>query len=243
MITNDIIGSPHAEGGNFASTRVRLFSEGIPPLREMSEAWLRQIKTGGENDGPTRQLARFIKTQGERYVPGMTVDIIYRKDRYLRGGDHSPFLEAGYPAVRMTEPNEDFRHQHQDVRQENGVQFGDLPEFVDFEYVAQVARINAASLGALALGPAAPRGVEMETKELTNDTTLHWQANQEPDLAGYEVVWRETTAPLWQRSISSGKETRLTVPKVSKDNYLFGVAAVDQEGNRSPAVYPAPAAK
>ncbi len=243
MITNDIIGSPHAEGGNFASTRVRLFAEGIPPLREMSEAWLQQIKTGGENDGPTRQLARFIKTQGERYVPGMTVDLIYRKDRYLRGGDHSPFLEAGYPAVRMTEPNEDYRHQHQDVRKENGVQFGDLPEFVDFEYVAQVARINAASLGALALAPAAPGGVEMETKELTNDTTLHWQANHEPDLAGYEVVWRETTAPLWQRSLAAGKETRFTVPKVSKDNYLFGVVAIDADGNRSPAVYPVPSSK
>ncbi len=243
MITNDIIGSSHAEGGNFPSTHVRVFAEGVPPLREMSEAWLKQIKTGGENDSPARQLARFIKTQGERYVPGMTVDLIYRKDRYLRGGDHSPFLEAGYAAVRMTEPNEDYRHQHQDVRQENGVQFGDLPEFVDFDYVAQVTRINAASLGALALGPAAPSGVEMETKELTNDTTLHWQANKEPDLAGYEVLWRETTAPVWQRSLSAGKETRFTVPKVSKDNYLFGVAAIDADGNRSPAVSPVPSAK
>jgi hypothetical protein len=143
----------------------------------------------------------------------------------------------------MTEPNEDYRHQHQDVRKENGVQFGDLPEFVDFEYVGQVARINAASLGALALGPAAPTVVEMETKELTNDTTLHWQANKEPDLAGYEVLWRDTTAPLWQHSVFAGNETRFTVPKVSKDNYLFGVAAIDKDGNRSPAVYPAPSAK
>ncbi|HEY3661987.1 MAG TPA: M28 family metallopeptidase [Chthoniobacterales bacterium] len=243
MITNDIIGSSHAEGGSFASTRVRLFAEGIPPLREMSDDILRRIKTGGENDSPARELARFIKTIGERYVHGMTVDIVYRKDRYLRGGDHSPFLEAGYPAVRMTEPNEDYRHQHQDVRKENGVQFGDLLEFVDFEYVAQVARINAASLGALALGPAAPTVVEMETKELTNDTTLHWQANKEPDLAGYEVLWRDTTAPLWQHSVFAGNETRFTVPKVSKDNYLFGVAAIDKDGNRSPAVYPAPSAK
>lgn len=243
MITNDIIGSSYAEGGHVASTRVRLFAEGVPPLKEMPEAWQQQIKTGGENDSAARELARFIKKQGERYVPGMTVDLVYRKDRYLRGGDHSPFLEAGYAAVRMTEPNEDFRHQHQDVRKENGVQFGDLPEFVDFEYVAQIARINAASLGGLALGPAAPSGVELETKELTNDTTLHWQANREPDLAGYEVLWRETTAPLWQRSVFAGNETRCTVPKVSKDNYLFGVAAIDKDGNRSPAVYPAPAAK
>ncbi len=243
MITNDIIGSSHAEGGQFPSTHVRLFAEGVPATKEMSDAWLRQIKTGGENDSPARELARFIKAKAERYVPGMTVDIVYRKDRYLRGGDHSPFLEAGYPAVRMTEPNEDYRHQHQDIRKENGVQFGDLPEFVDFDYVAQVARINAASLGALALGPAAPSGVEVETKELTNDTTLHWQANKEPDLAGYEVLWRETTAPLWQHSVPAGNATRFTVPKVSKDNYLFGVAAIDKEGNRSPAVYPAPSAK
>jgi hypothetical protein len=243
MITNDIIGSSHAEDGHVDDTHVRLFAEGVPPLQEMSDAWRQQIKTGGENDSAARELARFIKTTGERYVPGMTVNIIYRKDRYLRGGDHSPFLEAGFPAVRMTEPNEDFRHQHQDVRKEGDVQFGDLPEFVDFAYVAQVARINAASLGALALAPAAPVGVEIETKELTNDTTLHWQSNQEPDLAGYEVLWRETTAPLWQHTVSAGSETRFTVPKVSKDNYLFGVAAVDQDGNRSPAMYPAPSAK
>ncbi|CAN5579439.1 M20/M25/M40 family metallo-hydrolase [soil metagenome] len=243
MITNDIIGSSRSADGKVDDTHVRLFAEGVPPLQEMPEAWRQQIKTGGENDSDARELARFIKTMGERYVPAMTVDIIYRKDRYLRGGDHSPFLAAGYPAVRMTEPHEDFRHQHQDIRREGGVQFGDLLEFVDFKYVAQVARINAAALGALALAPAAPAGVELETRELTNDTTLHWQANKEPDLAGYEVLWRETTAPLWQEMASAGKVTRYTVPKVSKDNYLFGVAAVDQEGNRSPAVYPAPSAK
>ncbi len=243
MITNDIIGSSHAEDGTVDNQHVRLFAEGVPPLKEMPDAWRKQIQTGGENDSPARELARFIKTTGERYVSGMTVNIIYRKDRYLRGGDHSPFLEAGFPAVRMTEPNEDFRHQHQDVRKEGDVQYGDLPEFDDFAYIAQVARINAASLGTLALAPAAPAGVEMETKELTNDTTLHWQANREPDVAGYEVVWRETTAPLWQHQAEAGKVTRFTVPKVSKDNFLFGVAAVDQDGNRSPAVYPAPSAK
>ena len=243
MITNDIIGSSHADDGHLDNTHVRLFAEGVPPLQEMPEAWRKQIQTGGENDSAARELARFIKTTGERYVPEMTVNIIYRKDRYLRGGDHSPFLEAGFAAVRLTEPNESFNHQHQDVRKENGVQYGDLPEFDDFAYIAQVARINAASLGALALAPAAPAGVEMETKELTNDTTLHWQANREPDLAGYEVLWRETTSPLWQQTAAAGNVKRFTVPKVSKDNFLFGVAAVDQDGNRSPAVYPAPSAK
>ena len=243
MITNDIIGSSHADDGHLDNTHVRLFAEGVPPLQEMPEAWRKQIQTGGENDSAARELARFIKTTGERYVPEMTVNIIYRKDRYLRGGDHSPFLEAGFAAVRLTEPNESFNHQHQDVRKENGVQYGDLPEFDDFAYIAQVARINAASLGALALAPAAPAGVEMETKELTNDTTLHWQANREPDLAGYEVLWRETTSPLWEQTAAAGNVKRFTVPKVSKDNFLFGVAAVDQDGNRSPAVYPAPSAK
>ena len=243
MITNDIIGSSHADDGHLDNTHVRLFAEGVPPLQEMPDAWRKQIQTGGENDSAARELARFIKTTGERYVPEMTVNIIYRKDRYLRGGDHSPFLEAGFAAVRLTEPNESFNHQHQDVRKENGVQYGDLPEFDDFAYIAQVARINAASLGALALAPAAPAGVEMETKELTNDTTLHWQANREPDLAGYEVLWRETTSPLWQQTAAAGNVKRFTVPKFSKDNFLFGVAAVDQDGNRSPAVYPAPSAK
>ena len=243
MITNDIIGSSHADDGHLDNTHVRLFAEGVPPLQEMPDAWRKQIQTGGENDSAARELARFIKTTGERYVPEMTVNIIYRKDRYLRGGDHSPFLEAGFAAVRLTEPNESFNHQHQDVRKENGLQYGDLPEFDDFAYIAQVARINAASLGALALAPAAPAGVEMETKELTNDTTLHWQANREPDLAGYEVLWRETTSPLWQQTAAAGNVKRFTVPKVSKDNFLFGVAAVDQDGNRSPAVYPAPSAK
>lgn len=243
MITNDIIGSSRADDGHVDDKHVRLFAEGVPPWVQMPEPLLRQIKTGGENDSPARELARFIKTTGEMYVPGMTVTIVYRKDRYLRGGDHSPFLEAGYPAVRLTEPNEDYRHQHQDVRKEGDVQFGDLPEFVDFNYVAQVARINAASLGALALAPAVPSGVEIEAKELTNDTTLHWEANREPDLAGYEVLWRETTAPLWQEGVAAGNGTSFTVPKISKDNYLFGVAAVDREGNRSPAVYPNPSAK
>lgn len=239
MITNDIIGSSHAEDGRVVKDHVRLFAEGIPPLRELPDQLRTLIRTGGENDSTSRELARFIKTASEKHVHGMTVDIVYRRDRYLRGGDHSPFLDAGFPAVRMTEPNEDFRHQHQNLRKENDVQIGDLPEFCDFDYIAQVARVNASALGALSVAPAGPSNVEVETKELTNSTTLRWKANTEPDVAGYEIVWRETTAPLWQHSVSVANVTRFTVP-VSKDNFVFGVCAIDKDGNISPAEYPVP---
>ena len=240
MITNDIIGSSRDEYGRLDDRQVRLFAEGIPPLRETTPELRTLLQTGGENDVPTRQLARYIKEVGEAYVRGFTVNVIYRKDRYLRGGDHSAFLERGFAAVRMTEPNEDYRHQHQKVREVEGVKYGDLPEFVDFTYVARVARVNASALAALALAPAAPRKVEVETARLENDTTLRWEANKEPDVAGYRIVWRETTAPFWQDGVAAGNVTRYTVKQMSKDNYLFGVQAVDRDGNRSPAVYPTP---
>ncbi len=240
MITNDIIGSSHADDGTVDDKHVRLFAEGVPPVREVPDGLRTLMQTGGENDSTSRELARFIKSTAEMHVPAMAVNVVYRRDRYLRGGDHSPFLDAGYPAVRFTEPNEDFRHQHQDLRKEGEVQMGDLPEFCDFEYIANVARVNAAALGVLSLGPAVPEEVKVETKELTNSTTLRWRANSEPDIAGYQIVWRETTAPFWQNSAMAGNVTEFTVPKVSKDNFLFGVCAVDRDGNSSPAVYPAP---
>ena len=240
MITNDIIGSSHAEDGHIDDKQVRLFAEGVPPLKELSPELRSMLQTGGENDGATRQLARFIKEMGEKYVKGFKVTVVYRKDRYLRGGDHSPFLERGFAAVRMTEPNENFKHQHQKIREENGVKYGDLPEFDDFNYIAQVARVNASALAALALAPAAPTNVEVETARLENDTTLRWEANKEPDIAGYQIVWRDTTAPFWQNKVYVGNVTRYTVKGLSKDNYLFGVQAVDKDGNVSPAVYPKP---
>ncbi|MBL8510559.1 MAG: M28 family metallopeptidase, partial [Betaproteobacteria bacterium] len=240
MVTNDIIGNTKGADGTVIRNRVRLFAEGVPPVKEMSDEALTLLRSGGENDFPTRQLARFIKEAAERHIPDMKVDLIYRRDRYLRGGDHSPFLDAGYAAVRMTEPIEDWRHQHQTPRMENGVQLGDLPEFVDFAYVAQVARVNAAALVSLAQGPAAPREVQMETLQLENNTTLRWKANSEPDVVGYRIVWRETTAPFWQQSKDVGNVTRATIEGVSKDNYLFGVEAYDKDGNRSVVSYPTP---
>lgn len=240
MLNNDIIGSSHDEHGKFDGGHVRLFAEGVPALKEAPSPELRTLlATGGENDSITRQLARHVKETGERYVPDMKVDIIYRRDRYLRGGDHSPFLDAGYAAVRFTEPNEDFNHQHQDLRTENGVKIGDLPEYVDPAYVARVARVNAAALASLALAPAAPREVRVKTAALDNGTDLVWQANAEPDLAGYRVVWRKTTSPLWQGARFVGNTTSARVD-MSKDNVLYGVQAVDKDGNVSPATYPLP---
>ena len=240
MITNDIIGNTRGSDGKVERNRVRLFAEGIPPLKEMPDEWLTLIRTGGENDSPARQLARFIKAAGERYVPKMKVDLIYRRDRYLRGGDHFPFLDAGYAAVRLTEPNEDFRHQHQNVRMENGVQFGDLPEFIDFAYTADVTRVNAAALASLAIGPAAPKEVLMENLVLDNNTTFRWAANAEPNVTGYRVVWRETTAPFWQKFEDVGNVTRTTIYGVSKDNVVFGLQAIDKDGNTSVATFPKP---
>jgi hypothetical protein len=239
MFTNDIIGSSRADDGRIDNKQVRLFAQSIPATKEMSETVRSLVATGGENDSISRQLARHVKEQGERYLKGFKVSVIQRHDRYLRGGDHMPFLEQGYAALRFTEPNEDFSHQHQNLRTENGKVYGDLPEFVDYDYTAKVAKVNAAALASLALAPAAPAAVKVRTDKLTNDTTLVWQANPEPDVAGYRIVWRETTAAGWQGSKFVGNVTEATVD-LSKDNYFFGVQAVDKDGNVSVATYPMP---
>ena len=242
MFTNDIVGNTLGGNGVRDRNHVRVFSEGVPSNETEAEATTRR-SVGGENDSASRQLARFIKETGDTYVPQMKVMLIYRRDRYGRGGDHIPFLERGYPAVRFTEVNEEFRHQHQNVRVENGVQFGDLPEFVDFAYVANVARVNAASLAALALAPSRPKGVTILSARLSNDTELRWDANKEPDLAGYEIVWRDTTEAVWTNSKAVGNVTSFTMKGMSKDNVFFGVRAIDREGNRSPVTYPRPQAR
>ena len=241
MFTNDIVGN--TLGGNGVRDRgtIRVFSEGVPSNETPAEATTRR-SVGGENDSTSRQLARFIKEVSERSVPQMKVMLVYRRDRYGRGGDHIPFLERGYPAVRFTEVNEEFRHQHQNVRVENGVQYGDLPQFVDFPYIANVARVNAVALAALALAPAKPNGVTIQSR-LSNDTDLKWEPNKEPDLAGYEIVWRDTTSPVWTNSKPVGNVTAFSMKGMSKDNFFFGVRAVDKEGNRSPVTYPKPQAR
>jgi hypothetical protein len=239
MITNDIVGNTRSPGGAIDQGRVRLFAAGVPQARELADGVREALRTGGENDFPARQLARAIASAARTYVPGLRVQTIWRRDRFLRGGDHFSFLEEGYPAVRFTEPVENWDHQHQNVRVENGVQYGDLPEFVDFGYVAQVARVNAAALAALALAPAAPGDARIEALRLESDTTLRWEPNPEPDVAGYRIVWRDTTAPDWQHAKDVGNVTRATL-HVSKDDHVFGVEAYDRDGNVSPASYPLP---
>jgi hypothetical protein len=239
MFTNDIIGSSLGGNGVRDGHTVRVFSEGVPSNEKPDEATVRR-GVGGENDSESRQLARFIKETAERYVPGMRVMMVYRRDRYLRGGDHIPFLERGFAAVRFTEPNEDYHHQHQNVRNENGVQYGDLPQFDDFNYIANVARVNAAALAMLALAPARPKNAGLVTARLTNDTDLKWDANKETDLAGYEIVWRDTTSPVWTNARAVGNVTSYAMKGMSKDNYFFGIRAVDKQGNKSPVSFPHP---
>ena len=269
MLNNDIVGSPNARSaydtGNSPSTSdantIRLFAQGLPPLTvENATIRAQRLSIGGENDSPTRNLARFIKEVSENESTNMTVAIINRLDRYLRGGDHTPFLNAGYSAVRFTEPYEDYRHQHQDVRMdvdpdypdEGEIQYGDLIEYVDFEYTARVGKVNLAAMYSLAQSPGIPLNVRVNTTDLGNDSEFLWDppADGEEYVDGYEVVWRATTAPQWQKVLDVGKgeavegsETgrkRVTVG-VSKDNVVFGIRARSIEGYRGVAVYPFPA--
>jgi Zn-dependent M28 family amino/carboxypeptidase len=234
VLNNDIV------GGNLGADQdagvVRVFSEGLPAAA--TEAEIRRIRMlGGESDSLSRELARYIVDVGRSYDAGVKPLLIFRLDRFLRGGDHYSFNQQGFAAVRFTEFREDYNHQHQNVRTENGIQYGDLPKFIDFDYVAHVARLNAATLASLASAPAPPADVKMLTKNLDNDTTLTWEPSA--GAASYEVVWRATNAADWEyvQPISSG--TRATL-KVSKDNVIFGVRAVDAAGHRSLPVVPEP---
>lgn len=239
MFTNDIIGNTFGGNGVRDNRRVRVFSEGVPTTETEAEARARQ-SVGGENDGPSRQLARYIKEVGERYLNNFEVTLVYRRDRYGRGGDHNAFLQRGFPAVRFTEPNEDFTRQHQRVREENGIKYGDVFEMVDPAYVAQVARINAIAMASMALAPAPPTGVAFKTGRQEYDTTVAWQPNKEPDVAGYRVVWRETYQPFWLRSIEVGNVAEYVMKSLSKDDYFFAVQAVDKDGNASVPSFPRP---
>ena len=239
MITNDIIGGVTTQKNSQFRNRLRVFAEGVPTDETPQQATTRR-SVGGENDSTARQLGRYVKEQTARYLRNFSAWVIYRRDRYGRGGDHIPFLERGFAAVRFTEPDEDYTHQHQNVRTENGIFYGDTPEFVDFGYVANATRVNLITLASIANAPGKPKNVSIVTGRLTNDTDLKWDANTDADLAGYEVVWRDTTAAEWTNAKFVRNVTNYTAAKMSKDNFFFGVRAVDKSGNRSPVVYPRP---
>ncbi|QHS57758.1 M20/M25/M40 family metallo-hydrolase [Mucilaginibacter sp. 14171R-50] len=238
MLNNDIVGNTYGmETGLKDNRSVRVFSEGVPAVETERQASVRN-SVGGENDSPARELARYTKEIAERYVEQLDVKLIYRRDRYLRGGDHIPFSQQGYAAIRITEMNEDFNRQHQDMRQENGVDYGDLPDFADYDYIQKVARMNLSTLANLALAPAAPQNVGVITSGLTNKTQLKWDAPKGKAPAGYYVLMRETISPYWEKKFYvTGTTTTLGY---SKDNYLFAVQAVDAEGHESLPVFPKP---
>jgi hypothetical protein len=236
VLNNDIVGGDKSAQQDHAV--VRVFSEGVPSAATEQE--IRRIRgLGGESDSGSRQLARYIADVGRTYAGDVRVKpmLVFRLDRYLRGGDHSAFNQEGFSGVRFTEFREDFYHQHQDVRTEKGIEYGDVPKFVDFAYVARVARLNAATLAALAAAPAPPANVHVLTKDLENDSTLTWDASA--GAAGYEVLWRATTSPEWEHVRKCGSDTRVTL-KLSKDNVIFAVRAVDRDGHASLAVVPVP---
>jgi len=239
VLNNDIVGGNRTPGDTLQNRNwVRVFSEGIPAAA--TEADLRRIRSvGGENDSSSRLLARYINSISETYDFGQfTPKLIFRRDRYLRGGDHSAFNDQGFAAVRFTEYREDFNHQHQNVRTENGIEYGDLPKFVDFDYVANVARLNAATLAALASSPAPPTDVHLLTKQLENDSKIEWKPAA--GAAAYEVLWRKTTdADFSDDNITRTTETRIDLAD-SKDNVIFGVRSVDQKGHKSLIVIPEP---
>ena len=233
-MNNDIVGGDRSPQQD-AST-VRVFSEGVPVAA--GDAELRMIRSlGGESDSSSRQVARYIANVAQAYDPGIKPLLVFRLDRYLRGGDHYSFNQQGYAAVRFTEYREDYNHQHQNVRTENGIEYGDLPKFVNFDYVARVARVNAATLASLAAAPAPPANVKLVTKELTNDSTLTWEGS--PAVAAYEILWRATTSPSWEHAENVGNVTRTTM-KLSKDNVIFAVRATDAQGHKSLPVVPTP---
>ncbi|WP_121813037.1 M28 family peptidase [Mucilaginibacter kameinonensis] len=239
MLNNDIVGNTYGMETDLKDNRsVRVFSDGVPTAAtDKQVAALKSL--GGENDSPSRELARYTKEIGERYVDQLDVKLIYRRDRYLRGGDHLPFLEQGFTAVRFTEMNENFNRQHQNIRTENGVEYGDLPDFVDFNYVQKVARMNLSVLANLASAPAEPQNVGVITSDLTNKTKLKWDApatGKKP--AGYYVLMRETISPYWEKKFYV-TDTTATL-NYSKDNYFFAVQSVDAEGHESLPVFPKP---
>ncbi|TDW51393.1 Zn-dependent M28 family amino/carboxypeptidase [Flavobacterium sp. 270] len=238
MLNNDMIGNSLSSGTNLRdNTQIRVFSETIPFTETEDEAKMRKA-TNRDNDSPSRLLARYIKTVTEQYVDQLKVKLVYRNDRFLRGGDHTPFSQNGFTAVRFCELNENFDHQHQDLRTENGIVYGDLPEFMDFDYLRKNTCSNLATLANLAWSPKAPVNVGIEVKNLSNSSALLWTAPEGKKQYGYQILMRETSSSHWEK-VFFVKDTKAEIP-YSKDNYFFAVQTVDALGHASLPVFPIP---
>ena len=236
VLNNDIMGSNNSSETNIIdNTRIRVFSEGLSVL-DTGRIATNIRNLGLENDGRARQLARYVKEIGERYVENLEVVMVYRNDRFLRGGDHSPYVQNGFAAVRFTEMNENYYHQHQNVRMENGIQYGDLTEFMDFEYLRKNTAMNLSNLASLAKAPSKPEEVKIDVRRLTNYTYLNWKAPKTGKVKGYYILMRETTSAFWQKKFFT-TELEYRLP-YSKDNYFFAVQSVNETGNESLAVVP-----
>ena len=242
VLNNDMIGNIEGINGRIDNTTARVFAEGTRVTETPEEARLRRF-TGGEVDSPSRNLARYIDLMADRYIENLNTHMIYRLDRFRRGGHHRPFNDLGYPAVRIMETNENYNRQHQDIRVEDGIAYGDVLEGVNFHYAAKLTALNAVSLAAMAWAPSPPAKVAI-TGAVQADTSFSWapaNAADEAILAGYKIYWRFTDQPQWQYSQFVGKTTEFTLKNVVIDNYFFGVASVSQDGYESPVVYPGPA--
>ncbi|MFQ5690749.1 MAG: M20/M25/M40 family metallo-hydrolase [Gemmatimonadota bacterium] len=241
FLNNDMIGNIQGQNGVADNTVARVFSEGIRADETPGMARLRRF-TGGEVDSPSRNLARYVDRIADEYIPNLDVMMVYRLDRFGRGGHHRPFNDVGYPAVRIMEANEDYRRQHQDVRVEDGVEYGDVLSAVEFDFAAKLTALNAVTLASLAWAPPPPDGVRIQGA-VRPSTTLRWTAadpSTAPDLAGYRIYWRLTDQPQWQWSVWVGDVAGHTLTDVVIDNYLFGVASVSKDGFESPVVFPGP---
>ena len=242
VLNNDMIGNIAGINGVINNTTARVFSEGTRVVETPQEARLRRF-TGGEVDSPSRNLARYIDKMADKYIPNLDVMMIYRLDRFGRGGHHRPFNEAGFPGVRIMETNEHYDRQHQDLRNEDGRHYGDTIEFVDFDFAAKLTALNIVSLAGMALAPPFPADVEIEGA-VQPSTTLKWtkpEGSEAENLAGYKIYWRLTTDAQWTRSKFVGDVSEYTLENVVIDNYFFGVASVSKDGAESPVVFPGPA--
>ncbi len=240
VLNNDIIGNTRGADGASDVRTVRIFSDGVPPTETEAERNRRRA-TGGEVDGISRQLARYVERIGRRYVSQLDPWLIYRLDRYGRGGDHRAFADLGFPAIRITEAHEEWKRQHQDIRMVDGVQYGDLPDAVNFTYAARITALNAAALASLAWAPAPPRAVRISGGGRPS-AVLAWQTPEDSaQVAGYRVFWRRTDAPTWNQWADVGPVTTHTFTNLVIDNYFFGVASLSREGTESTVVFPSAA--